>query len=154
MTERDETFWADRLRAAGLRVTSRRLALLDALDARPHATVDEVFNATSALVPALTKQAVYVSLDDFVAHGIVRRLDPPGSPARYETRTEDNHHHLICDECGKIVDVDCAVGEAPCLFPSHDAGFQVRVAEVTYRGVCPECASVAAGAAAAEASLV
>lgn len=140
MTERDETFWADRLRAAGLRVTSRRLALLDALDARPHATVDEVFNATSALVSSLTKQAVYVSLDDFVASGLIRRLD--GSPARYETRTDDNHHHLICDDCGAIIDVDCAVGEAPCLFP-HADGFTVRIAEVTYRGQCPACASLA-----------
>ncbi|MDJ1371294.1 transcriptional repressor [Gulosibacter molinativorax] len=133
--------WTDRLRAAGLRVTSRRLALLEALDAHPHASVDEVFQHTAALVPSLTKQAVYVSLDDFVASGLIRRLD--GSPARYETRTADNHHHLICDDCGKIIDVDCAVGEAPCLIPGHAEGFNIRVAEVVYRGQCPECAALA-----------
>ncbi|WP_281170823.1 Fur family transcriptional regulator [Gulosibacter molinativorax] len=141
MTERDMISWTDRLRAAGLRVTSRRLALLEALDAHPHASVDEVFQHTAALVPSLTKQAVYVSLDDFVASGLIRRLD--GSPARYETRTADNHHHLICDDCGKIIDVDCAVGEAPCLIPGHAEGFNIRVAEVVYRGQCPECAALA-----------
>ncbi|KAB1644723.1 Fur family transcriptional regulator [Gulosibacter chungangensis] len=139
MTDREQHSWTDRLRAAGLRVTSRRLALLEALEAHPHASVDEVFHHTAARVPSLTKQAVYVSLDDFVASGLIRRLD--GSPARYETRTDDNHHHLICDDCGKIIDVDCAIGEAPCMFP-HADGFNVRVAEVTYRGQCPECAAV------------
>ncbi|SJM58825.1 Fur family transcriptional regulator [Gulosibacter sp. 10] len=139
MTAHDAPTWTERLRAAGLRVTSRRLAVLDALDAHPHASADEVYARTAQTVPSITKQAIYVSLGDFVEHGLIRRLDPPGSPARYETRTEDNHHHLICDECGAIVDVDCAVGEAPCLAPSHDAGFSVRVAEVTYRGTCPEC---------------
>lgn len=140
MTEREHNSWANRLRAVGLRVTSRRLALLEALDAHPHASVDEVFQHTAALVPSLTKQAVYVSLDDFVASGLIRRLD--GAPARYETRTNDNHHHLICDDCGKIIDVDCAVGGAPCMFPVHADGFSVRVADVTYRGQCPDCAAV------------
>jgi Fur family ferric uptake transcriptional regulator len=90
-------------------------------------------------VPHLTKQAVYVSLGDFEHHGLVRRIDPPGSAARYETRTDDNHHHLVCEVCGAIVDVDCAVGAAPCLHPADDAGFQVFAAEVTYRGICADC---------------
>ncbi|MGO1544693.1 MAG: Fur family transcriptional regulator [Gulosibacter sp.] len=142
MTTTESHTWTHRLRAAGLRVTSRRLALLDVLDAHPHASVDEIYTHTAAVVPSLTKQAVYVSLDDFLASGLVRRLDPPGSPARYETRTDDNHHHLICDECAKIVDIDCAVGEAPCMFP-HADGVTVRLAEVTYRGLCTECAAAA-----------
>ena len=131
--------WSERIRASGLRVTSRRLALMAALEAHPHATVDEVFADTKARVGNITKQAVYVSLGEFTAHGLVRRIDPPGSPARYETRTDDNHHHLVCDRCGDIVDVDCAVGAAPCLQPIDDAGFQVRLAEVTYRGTCRAC---------------
>lgn len=131
--------WAARIRAVGLRVTPRRLALLEALAEHPHSTVEQVHGVASTAVPHLTRQAVYVSLGDFEHHGLVRRIDPPGSAARYETRTDDNHHHLVCDVCGEIVDVDCAVGDAPCLHPSDVAGYQVRLAEVTYRGVCPEC---------------
>ncbi|MFD2674526.1 Fur family transcriptional regulator [Gulosibacter bifidus] len=135
--------WPDRIRAAGLRVTSGRLALLRALDAHPHATVEEVYELAVA-EGHLTKQAVYVSLAEFTNRGLVRRIDPPGSAARYETRTDDNHHHLVCDECGCIVDVDCAIGAAPCLQPADDAGFTVRVAEVTYRGTCQDCQHAAA----------
>lgn len=131
--------WSERIRNSGLRATPRRLALMSALDAHPHATVDEVYALAKAQVGSLTKQAVYVSLGEFAARGLVRRIDPPGSPARYETRTDDNHHHLVCDRCGDIVDVDCSVGDAPCLHPVDDAGFQVRVAEVTYRGTCAAC---------------
>lgn len=131
--------WVARIRGVGLRVTARRIALLEALAEHPHSTVDEVHVFASEAVPHLTKQAVYVSLGDFEEKGLVRRIDPPNSPARYETRTDDNHHHLVCDSCGAIVDVDCSVGAAPCLHPSDDAGFQVRVAEVTYRGLCGGC---------------
>lgn len=131
--------WAARIRAVGLRVTPRRIALLEALVEHPHSTVDEVHARASTAVPHLTKQAVYVSLGDFQHHGLVRRIDPPNSPARYETRTDDNHHHLVCDNCGTIVDVDCSVGAAPCLHPADEAGFEVHLAEVTYRGLCADC---------------
>lgn len=136
-----DAVWPDRLRAAGLRVTPRRVALLEALDAHPHALVDELHVAATGAVDHLTKQSVYVSLNDFVEHGLVRRIEPPGSPARYETRTDDNHHHLVCDRCGAIADVDCAVGAAPCLTPSDAAGFVIHTADVTYLGRCPACAS-------------
>lgn len=134
-----DEMWAGRLRGAGLRVTPRRIALLTVLADRPHSSVDEVHERASLQVAHLTKQAVYVSLGDFQEHGLVRRIDPPGSPARYETRTADNHHHLVCDSCGVIVDVDCAVGAAPCLQPVDERGFMVRTAEVTYHGLCPAC---------------
>lgn len=137
--DHDSRNWTERIRDTGLRVTSKRIALMVTLEAHPHATVDELYAYTKAEVGNLTKQAVYASLGEFADRGLVRRIDPPGSPARYETRTDDNHHHLVCDTCGDIVDVDCAIGAAPCLHPVDDAGFQVRMAEVTYRGVCQAC---------------
>ncbi|RRJ86743.1 transcriptional repressor [Gulosibacter macacae] len=136
-----ESAWPERLRAVGLRVTPRRVALLEALDAHPHALVDELHAAAAGAVDHLTKQSVYISLNDFVVHGLVRRIEPPGSAARYETRTADNHHHLVCEGCGAIADVDCAVGAAPCLTPADDAGFVVHTADVTYLGLCSKCQS-------------
>ena len=130
--------WTDRLRAVGLRVTPRRLAVLTALDAHPHSSADDVLDAAST-GGSVTRQGVYAMLNEFADRGLVRRIAPPGSPARYETRTDDNHHHLICEHCGDIVDVDCAVGHAPCLEPSDAAGFEVHVADVTYFGTCPNC---------------
>lgn len=143
MTMTPTDAWTDRLRAAGLRVTPRRLAVLGALDAHPHSSADEV-HEFAAEAATLTRQGVYVMLNEFVERGIVRRITPPGSPSRYETRTDDNHHHLVCDDCGVIHDVDCAVGEAPCLEPGDAAGFEVHTADVTYFGLCPSC-RVAAG---------
>lgn len=131
--------YPDRLRAAGLRVTSRRVAMLHDLDAHSHSSAEELYQRVAAQVPHLTRQAVYVSLNDFVSHGLVRSIELPGSPARYETRTGDNHHHLVCEQCGAIVDVDCAAGDAPCLTPSDNAGFEVHTADVTYFGICPQC---------------
>lgn len=131
--------WSDRLRAAGLRVTSRRVALLETLAAHPHISADELHEYAGNRVEHLTRQAVYVSLGDFVTRGLVRRIEPPGSPARYETRIGDNHHHLVCEKCGQITDVDCAIGHAPCLTPSDDAGFAVHTADVTYFGICANC---------------
>ena len=134
-----EHSWPDRLRAAGLRVTPRRVAVLETLDAHPHSSADELHTRAEARLDHLTRQAVYISLADFVGHGLVRKIEPPGSPARYETRTADNHHHLVCEQCGAIADVDCAVGAAPCLTPDDDAGFFVHTADVTYFGLCPQC---------------
>ena len=128
-----------RLRDAGLRVTRPRLALLAALHARPHATVDELAGAVRAEVGAVSTQAVYDSLDAFVAAGLARRIEPAGSPARYELRVGDNHHHVVCRRCGATGDVDCAVGRRPCLTPKESHGFVVDEAEVTYWGLCAQC---------------
>jgi Fur family transcriptional regulator, stress-responsive regulator len=129
---------AERIRAAGLRVTGPRLAVLDALYAIPHADVDSVLTAVRATTEVST-QAVYDVLRAFTEVGLVRRIEPAGSPARFETRVGDNHHHVVCRVCGATADVDCAVGSAPCLEPSNDHGFVIDEAEVTYWGVCPDC---------------
>jgi Fe2+ or Zn2+ uptake regulation protein len=128
------------LRAHGLRVTSGRLAVLAALrDVPPHATVEQVEGAARARVGSLSTQAVYDILRAFHDASLVRRIEPAGSPARYETRVGDNHHHLICRDCGVTVDVDCAAGEAPCLHPSAAPGFEVDEAEVIFWGRCAAC---------------
>ena len=129
----------DRLRAAGLRVTAPRLALLAALDAHPHATVDALAAAVRDTVGSVSTQAVYDALEAFVAAGLARHVEPAGSPARFESRVGDNHHHVVCRRCGATADVDCAVGRRPCLTPSDAHGFVVDEAEVTYWGVCPTC---------------
>ncbi len=130
---------ADRLRAAGLRVTRPRLTLLAALDQRPHATVDELAAAVRDERGRVSTQAVYDALEAFVAAGLARHVEPAGSPARFESRVGDNHHHVVCRRCGVAADVDCAVGRRPCLTPSESHGFVVDEAEVTYWGVCPQC---------------
>ncbi|HEV2891041.1 MAG TPA: Fur family transcriptional regulator [Frankiaceae bacterium] len=130
---------ADRLRAAGLRVTRPRLALLDALDASPHATVDDLAGAVRIAAGSVSTQAVYDALEAFVAAGLARHVEPAGSPARFETRVGDNHHHVVCRACGATADVDCAVGRRPCLTPKESNGFVVDEAEVTYWGTCPRC---------------
>jgi Fe2+ or Zn2+ uptake regulation protein len=127
------------LRAHGLRVTAPRLAVLAALRERPHATAEEVERAARERLSALSTQAVYNILHAFHAATLVRRIEPAGSPARFETRVADNHHHLICRDCGRTVDVDCAVGEAPCLDPGDAAGFEVDEAELIFWGRCPAC---------------
>ncbi len=129
----------DLLRARGLHVTPQRLAVLGAVTSHPHATADLVLEQVRTSIGAISKQAVYDSLSALVEADIVRRIEPAGSPARYETRVGDNHHHVICRTCGKTVDVDCAVGDTPCLTAADNSGFQIDEAEVIYWGTCPEC---------------
>lgn len=129
----------DLLRAAGLRVTAPRVAVLTEVTARPHADVDTLARATRDRLGKVSVQAVYDVLRVLVDHGLVRRLEPAGSPARYEPQTGDNHHHLVCRRCGQISDVDCATGAAPCLDAVDDLGFVIDEAEVVYWGVCPDC---------------
>lgn len=139
-----ETDAADLIRRAGLRVTEPRRAVVDALRTRPHASADAVFQVVTAVVPQTSLQSVYNALGDFVDAGLVRRIEPAGRPGLFELRVHDNHHHIICTECGAVADVDCAVGEAPCLTPSETHGFAVHTAEVTYWGLCPACATAPA----------
>jgi Fur family ferric uptake transcriptional regulator len=130
------------LRDAGLRVTGPRVAVLAAVLEGPHLDVDAIAAAVrGGELGKVSTQAVYDVLRAMVGAGLVRRLAPAGSPARYEARVGDNHHHLVCRECGRVVDVDCATGSAPCLDPSDNAGFDVDEAEVTYWGRCPDCAT-------------
>jgi Fur family ferric uptake transcriptional regulator len=129
------------LRAAGLRVTRPRLAVLDAVHAHPHVDTDAVIRAARTVLGTVSHQAVYDVLRVLTDHGLVRRIQPQGSVARYEARVGDNHHHLVCRACGAIVDVDCATGAAPCLTPADPNGFVVDEAEVVYWGLCPSCAA-------------
>ncbi|MFH8252542.1 Fur family transcriptional regulator [Microbacterium sp. B2969] len=131
----------ERIRAAGLRVTDSRRAVIDALDAYPHAGADELFEVVARSVPNTSLQSVYNALNDFTVAGLVRRIEPAGQPGRFELRVGDNHHHLVCSRCGAVEDVDCVVGEPPCLTPSDTHGFSVHVAEITFWGVCPACAA-------------
>lgn len=134
-----ETDDARRLREAGLRVTAQRLAVLGAVRERPHATVEEVAAGARARVGAVSIQAVYDVLRALARAGLARRIEPAGSPARFEARVGDNHHHLVCRACGDVADVDCAVGHTPCLTPAHAAGYVIDEADVTYWGICPGC---------------
>jgi Fur family ferric uptake transcriptional regulator len=127
------------LRAAGLRVTRPRLAVLAALRAHPHASVETLSAAVRAEIGSVSLQAVYDVLRVLGVAGLVRRIDLAGTPARYELRVGDNHHHVVCRSCGTTSDVDCAVGHAPCLDPAQTHGFAVDEAEVTYWGLCPAC---------------
>jgi Fur family ferric uptake transcriptional regulator len=133
------------LRAHGLHVTAQRLAVLRAVAAQPHGTVDDVYRRVRAELGAVSRQAVYDALATLSEKGVLRRIQPAGSAARYENRVGDNHHHLICRTCGRVVDVDCAVGEVPCLTAADDAGYEVDEAEVIYWGRCPECVAAAGG---------
>ncbi len=132
------------LRARGVQVTAQRLAVLRAVAERPHGTAADVEAAVRAGIGAVSLQAVYDALGVLTKRGIIRRIQPAGSPARYESRVGDNHHHLICRACGRMVDVDCAVGEAPCLTAVDDAGYEINEAEVIYWGRCPECVAAKA----------
>ncbi|MFB4305460.1 Fur family transcriptional regulator [Actinomadura sp. GTD37] len=127
------------LRGAALRVTRPRLAVLRAVHAHPHADTDSIIGAVRRDLPKVSHQTVYDSLRALTAAGLVRRIQPSGSVARYESRTGDNHHHVVCRSCGAIADVDCAVGEPPCLTASDDRGFLIDEAEVVYWGLCPAC---------------
>jgi Fur family ferric uptake transcriptional regulator len=129
----------EQLRSRGLRVTRPRLAVLEILAEGGHLEVEEITSRVRARLTAVSVQAVYDVLGALARAGLARRLEPAGSPARYEARAGDNHHHIVCRGCGKIADVDCAVGEAPCLDPSSAHGFELDEAEVTFWGLCPAC---------------
>ena len=128
-----------RLRERGIQVTAQRLAVLRALAGRPHITADAVAAIVRAEIGAISLQSVYDALSLLVSEGLIRRIQPSGSPARFEDRVGDNHHHLICRSCGRVVDVDCAVGAAPCLTAIDDRGYEIDEAEVAYWGRCPGC---------------
>ncbi len=129
------------LRGAGLRVTQPRLAVLGALADQPHADVETLAAATRTALGSVSTQAVYDVLRALTEAGLARRIEPAGSPARFELRVGDNHHHVVCRVCGSIADVDCAVGERPCLTASEANGFVIDEAEVTYWGLCPSCST-------------
>lgn len=127
------------LRQRGIQVTAQRLAVLRAVNGQSHVTADGVVQAVRAEIGAISVQAVYDALALLAAEGLIRRIQPPGSPARFEGRVGDNHHHLICRACGRVVDVDCAVNSTPCLTANDDHGFEIDEAEVVYWGRCPDC---------------
>jgi len=129
------------LRGAALRVTRPRVSVLTALFAHPHADTDTVIRAVRDDLGEVSHQAVYDVLRALTGAGLIRRIEPSGSVARYESRVGDNHHHVVCRSCGSIADVDCAVGDTPCLIPSDDHGFTIDEAEVTYWGMCPTCST-------------
>ncbi|GGY35513.1 Fur family transcriptional regulator [Streptomyces djakartensis] len=132
---------AEELRGAGLRVTAARVALLETVRDGDHLGAEAIASEVRGRVGHISVQAVYEGLHALTAAGLIRRLDPPGSPALYEGRVGDNHHHLVCRSCGTVADVDCAVGHAPCLTASDDRGFAVDEAEVIYWGLCPACST-------------
>jgi Fur family transcriptional regulator, stress-responsive regulator len=135
---------AERLRGAGLRVTSARLAILNVVRAGNHPGTDEIARAARDRVGYLTLQAVYEALNVLTTAGLLRRIEPAGSPARYESWTGDNHHHLVCRRCGTIADVDCGAGHFACLAPPAVSGYAIDQAEVTFWGLCPRCQAPAA----------
>ncbi len=127
------------LRRAGLRATAGRVAVLEALTTIPHSDADTVLRAVRDSLPTTSIQSVHNILGDLTTSGLLRRIEPAGSPALYERRINDNHHHVVCSRCGAIADVDCVVGEAPCLNPQEAAGYAVDTAEITFWGICPAC---------------
>ncbi|WP_091451573.1 Fur family transcriptional regulator [Actinokineospora iranica] len=129
------------LRGAALRVTRPRVAVLSAVHEHPHADTDSIITAVRAGLGGVSHQAVYDVLRALTSAGLLRRIEPQGSVARYEARVGDNHHHVVCRSCGAIADVDCAVGSTPCLTASHDHGFTIDEAEVVYWGLCPACST-------------
>lgn len=139
-----ETDTEQALRDVGLRATAGRVAVLDALASMPHSNADHVFRVVSSALPTTSIQSVHNILADLTMAGLTRRVEPAGSASLYERRVNDNHHHVVCSQCGAIADVDCVVGHTPCLSPSATGGFTVQTAEVTFWGVCPDCTSSAA----------
>ena len=127
------------LRKHGLPVTAQRLAVLRAVSSRPHGTADALAEDIRADIGTISRQGVYDALAILTEKGLIRRIQPANSPARFEDRVGDNHHHVICRTCGKTHDVDCAVGTPPCLTASSDSGFKIDEAEVIYWGTCPDC---------------
>ncbi len=141
MTASQTPATADELRGAGLRVTAARVALLETVRHGDHLDVEAITAGVRDRIGHVSVQAVYDALHALTAAGLVRRIEPAGGPARFEGRVRDNHHHLVCRSCGAVADVDCAVGEAPCLTASDDRGFSIDEAEVVYRGLCPACST-------------
>jgi Fe2+ or Zn2+ uptake regulation protein len=139
MTASQSPTTAEELRGAGLRVTAARVALLETVRAGDHLGVEAIATGVRDRVGHISLQAVYEALHALTAAGLVRRIEPAGSPARFEGRVGDNHHHLVCRRCGAVRDVDCAVGHAPCLDPVDDTGYLVDEADVTFWGLCPDC---------------
>ena len=133
------------LRRRGVQVTAQRIAVLRAVTERPHGTAEDIELIVRGEIGAISRQAVYDALGTLTVQGLLRRIQSAGSPARYEDRVGDNHHHLICRTCGRMVDVDCAVGEVPCLTASDDSGYEIDEAEVIYWGRCPTCVTAASG---------
>ncbi len=131
------------LRGASLRVTRPRVAVLGAVCGHPHADTNAIIGFVREDLSGVSRQAVYDVLGALTDAGLVRRIQPPGSVARYESRVADNHHHIVCRSCGAIADVDCAIGDAPCLIPADDHGYAVDEAEVVYQGLCPACSTAA-----------
>jgi len=131
----------DLLRGASLRVTRPRIAVLSAVHALPHADTNDIIDSVRTELGAVSNQAVYDGLRVLSDAGLVRRIQPPGSVARYESRVGDNHHHVVCRSCGLMADVDCAVGTAPCITPIEDHGFVIDEAEVIHWGLCPDCSA-------------
>jgi Fe2+ or Zn2+ uptake regulation protein len=127
------------LRQHGVQVTAQRLAIMRAVSTNPHATADDLSDDVRALIGSISRQAVYDTLGVLVDKRLLRRIQPAGSPARYENRVGDNHHHLICHGCSTMFDIDCAVGAVPCLTADDDHGFEIDEAEVVYWGRCPAC---------------
>ncbi|MER5515625.1 Fur family transcriptional regulator [Streptomyces sp. NPDC002763] len=142
MTASQPPTTADELRGAGLRVTAARVALLETVRGGDHLDVEGVASGVRERVGHISLQAVYDALHALTTAGLVRRIEPAGSPARFEGRVGDNHHHVLCRSCGAVADVDCAVGDAPCLTASDDHGFAIDEAEVIYWGLCPACSTV------------
>ena len=134
---------ASLLRDHGVQVTAQRLAVLRAVSGRPHGTAGDVGEIARSEIGAISRQAVYDALGMLADKGLIRRIQPAGSPARFEDRVGDNHHHLICRTCKRMVDVDCAVGVTPCLTPADDSDYEIDEAEVVYWGRCPECLAAA-----------
>jgi Fur family ferric uptake transcriptional regulator len=132
---------AEELRGAGLRVTAARVALLETVRSGDHLDAEAIAAGVRERVGHVSLQAVYEALHALAAAGLIRRIEPAGSPTRYEGRVMDNHHHVVCRSCGVVADVDCATGEAPCLTASDDHGFSIDEAEVVYWGLCPDCST-------------
>jgi Fur family transcriptional regulator, stress-responsive regulator len=143
---------AETLRRRGIQVTAQRLAVLRAVSRQPHITADGVAEIVRTEIGSISRQSVYDALGVLVAEGLIRRIEPAGSPARFEARVGDNHHHVICRICGRTADVDCAVGSAPCLTAADSQGFEIDEAEVIYWGRCPGCAAEARDASAPHAT--
>lgn len=136
---REQELRSQQLRERGVHVTAQRLAILEAVSARPHATTEELTEDVRSSIGTISRQAVYDTLGVFVEKNLIRRIQPTGSVARYEDRVGDNHHHLVCRGCGIMFDIDCAVGATPCLTADDDHGFEIDEAEVVYWGRCPTC---------------
>ncbi len=132
---------ADELRQAGLRVTAARIALLETVRAGDHLDVDAIANRVRDRLGSISVQAVYEALHALTAAGLIARIEPAGHPARFEGRVGDNHHHIVCRSCGTVVDVDCVVGEPPCLTAADDQGFSIDEAQVIFWGLCPDCST-------------